>query len=98
MIGALKWARYMGGVLAAAQFLWVRGVDRELWYALNNLGRRSFHSEGALAIAHYMAEEAAQKALPTPRLDTAIVTLNIYMGGDTPVQVPSREEPAQAKG
>ena len=98
MLGALKWARYMGGVLAAAQFLWVRGVDRELWYALNNLGRRSFHSEGAGAIAHYMAEEAAQKALPTPRLDTAIVTLNIYMGGDTPVQVPSREEPAQAKG
>jgi len=97
LLGMLKWARYMGGVLAAAQFLWVRGVDRELWYALNNLGRRSFHPEGAGAIAHFMAEEAAQKALPTPRLDTAIVTLNIYMGGDTPVQVPPREEPKKAR-
>jgi len=97
LLGVLKWARYMGGVLAAAQCLWVRGVDRELWYAINNLGRRSFHTEGAGAIAHYMAEDAAGKALPTPRLDTAIVTLNIYMGGDTLVQVPPREEPAQAK-
>lgn len=98
LLGMLKWARFMGGVLAAAQFLWLRGVDRELWYSLNNLGRRSFHSEGAGAIAHYMAEEAAHKALPTPRLDTAIVTLNIYMGGDNPVQLPPREEPSKARG
>ncbi|MDD3182968.1 MAG: hypothetical protein PHD48_09220 [Alphaproteobacteria bacterium] len=92
LLGLLKWARFMGGVLAAAQFLWLRGVDRELWYALNNLGRRSFHSEGAGAMAHFMAEEQAQKALPIPRMDTAIVTLNIYMGGDLPIQIPPREE------
>lgn len=97
LLGTLKWARYMGGVLAAAQFLWLRAVDRELWYALNNLGRRSFHMEGAGAMAHYMAEEGAQKALPTPRLDTAIVTLNIYMGGDNPIQVPPREEPKTSR-
>jgi len=98
LLGLLKWARFMGGVLAAAQFLWLRGVDRELWYSLNNQGRRSFHTEGAGAIAHFMAEEHAGKALPIPRMDTAIVTLNIYMGGDTPVQVPPREEPAKVRG
>jgi len=97
MIGLLKWARFMGGVLAAAQFLWLRGVDRDLWYALNNQGRRSFHTEGAGSIAHFMAEEQAGKALPIPRMDTAIVTLNIYMGGDTPVQVPPRQEPSKAR-
>lgn len=96
LLGMLKWARFMGGVLAAAQFLWLRGVDRELWYSLNNQGRRTFHTEGAGAIAHYMAEEQAQKALPIPRMDTAIVTLNIYMGGDIPVTVPPREEPKRA--
>lgn len=96
ILAILKWARFMGGVLAAAQFLWLRGVDRELWYSLNNLGRRSFHAEGAGAIAHYMAETQAEKALPIPRLDTAIVTLNIYMGGDTPIVVPPHEETKQA--
>ncbi|MGE4351895.1 MAG: hypothetical protein AB7E52_06875 [Bdellovibrionales bacterium] len=94
VLSILKWARFMGGVLASAQFLWLRAVDRDLWYSLNNLGRRSFHSEGAGAIAHFMAEELAQKPLPIPRLDTAIVTLNLYMGGDIPVQVPDREEPS----
>jgi intracellular multiplication protein IcmP len=79
MLGVLRWARANGGVLAPAQFVWVRAQDRALWYPLNNLGRRSFHSEGAGAMAHFMAEEAAKKPLPIPRVDTAIVTLNTYL-------------------
>lgn len=79
LLGALKWARSQGGVLAPAQFLWIRAEDRPLWYPLNNLGRRSFHSEGAGAMAHFMAELAAGKALPIPRVETAIVTLNTYL-------------------
>jgi intracellular multiplication protein IcmP len=78
LLGVLKWARWMGGVLAPAHFLWLRGVDRNLWYPMNNLGRRSFHVEGAGAMAHFMAEQSAKKPLPMPRLDTAIVTLNQY--------------------
>ncbi|MDD5586217.1 MAG: hypothetical protein PHY92_04580 [Alphaproteobacteria bacterium] len=92
MLGVLKWARFVGGVLAPAQYLWLRGVDRSLWYPLNNLGRRSFHSEGAGALAHFMAEEAAAKPLPIPRVDTAIVALNQYLAA-TSVNIPSREEP-----
>lgn len=97
LLGLLQWARTMGGVLAPGQFLWLRATDRTLWYPLNNLGRRSFHSEGAGAMAHYMAEIAAGKALPIPRIDTAIVTLNTYFakGG---IEVPPREEPAAIKG
>lgn len=91
VLSILKWARFMGGVLAPAQFLWLRAVDRNLWYPLNNLGRRSFHSEGAGAIAHFMAEQGAKKALPIPRVDTAIVTLNQYMGR-AGVVIPPREE------
>lgn len=92
LLGILKWARFAGGVLAPAQFLWLRGVDRNLWYPLNNLGRRAFLSEGAGALAHFMAEETAKKPLPIPRVDTAIVALNQYMAAASP-KIPSREEP-----
>jgi len=97
MLGTLKWARMMGGVLASAQFLWLRAVDRPLWYPLNNLGRRSFHAEGSGAIAHFMAEESAKKPLPIPRVDTAIMALNQFLADNEkhPIAIPSREEPAE---
>jgi intracellular multiplication protein IcmP len=79
MLGVLKWARAMGGVLAPAQFVWLRAEDRPLWYPLNNMGRRSYHSEGAGAMAHFMAEEAAKKPLPIPRVETAYATLKTYL-------------------
>ena len=97
LLGILRWARFMGGVLAPAQFLWLRGVDRDLWYPLNNLGRRSFHTEGAGAMAHFMAEQAAQKALVMPRLDTAIVTLNQFLADRRAGPIPPREEPEKQK-
>lgn len=91
MLGMLRWARSRGGVLAPAQFLWLRGTDRVLWYALNNLGRRAFLMEGAGALAHFMAEQNARKALPIPRIDTALVTLNQYMA-EKGMPIPPREE------
>ncbi|MFA5041213.1 MAG: hypothetical protein WC464_06240 [Bdellovibrionales bacterium] len=95
MLGALLWARNNGGVLAPAQFLWVRAEDRALWYPLNNLGRRAFHSEGAGALAHFMAEISAKKPLPIPRVDTAVVTLNTYLHDPDKrtIPIPPREEP-----
>jgi intracellular multiplication protein IcmP len=95
MIGALHWARNNGGVLAPAQFLWLRAEDRALWYPLNNLGRRAFHSEGAGAMAHFMAETNAKKPLPIPRVDTAVVTLNTYLHDPDKrtIPIPPREEP-----
>ncbi|MCL2473290.1 MAG: hypothetical protein FWF23_00020 [Alphaproteobacteria bacterium] len=79
VLAALKWARDNGGVLAPAAFLWLRAEDRNLWYPLNNLGRRAFHSEGAGAMAHFMAEELAERALVVPRVDNAVATLNAYL-------------------
>lgn len=79
LLGVLKWARKYGGVLAPGQFLWLRGVDRSVWYPLNNLGRRTFYAEGAGAMGHYMAEMNAQKPLTIPRVDTCIITLNQYI-------------------
>jgi intracellular multiplication protein IcmP len=93
MVGALRFARSMGGVLAPGQFVWLRGTDRNLWYALNNLGRRTFHSEGMGALAHFMAEQAAKKPLPVPRVDTAIVTVNQFLSDPEKrsIPIPPRE-------
>lgn len=93
ILGALQWARNNGGVLAPAQFLWIRAEDRALWYPLNNLGRRAFHSEGAGAMAHFMAEASAKKPLPIPRVDTAVITLNTYLHDPDKrtVAIPPRE-------
>ncbi len=98
MLGVLHWARSQGGVLAPAQFLWLRAEDRALWYPLNNMGRRSFHTEGAGAMAHYMAERAAQKPLPVPRVETAVVTLNAYLHDPEkrPIPIPERQETVKA--
>lgn len=97
LLAVLRWARFMGGVLAPAQFLWVRAADRALWYPLNNLGRRTFHTEGAGAMAHFLAEQAANKPLIVPRVDTAIVTLNQYLAANTVAIPPRNEGTAAAK-
>lgn len=98
VLGVLRWGRMQGGVIAPASFLWLRGVDRTLWYALNNLGRRSFHSEGAGAMAHFMAELAAGHALPIPRVDTAIITLNQYLAENNRTIPPREGDDDRQKG
>ena len=69
-MAALTLARRKG-VLASSQFLWVRPVDRPLWYALNQCGGRAAWAEGFAAWAHYAAEEKAGKTLREPRLTHA---------------------------
>lgn len=96
LLGTLKWARERGGVLASSAFLWLRAHDRALWYPLNNLGRRAYHTEAAGAMAHYMAEKNAGKALPIPRLETAVATLVQYWGKYTP-RVPPFEADKKGK-
>lgn len=72
LIAMLIWAREKAGVLPSAEFPWVKAVDRSLWYALNNVGRRSFHIEGAGAMNHFFAEKAFDKALITPKVEQAV--------------------------
>ena len=72
LLRCLKRARDEGGVLAPASFLWLRGVDRNLWYPLNNQGRRSYHPEAVGALVHYTNELIAGQKIPTPRFDEVI--------------------------
>ena len=73
----LEYARERGGVLAPATFLWLRGAERGLWYPLNNMGRQSFHTEAAGAVAHLNAEKAAHTPLFSPKVEAAVDTLEL---------------------
>jgi hypothetical protein len=75
-------------VLPCADFLWLKAVDRPLWYALNNLGRRAYHVEGAAAISHYLSERAARAAVSAPQVAAAADGILLYldeMGADPDV-------------
>lgn len=75
----LATAREEGGVLAPAQFVWLRGYDRTLWYPLNNLGRQSLHMEAIGATAHYKAEKLAQRPIPRPKVSDSVKSLSEYI-------------------
>jgi len=90
MLRMLKMARDNGGVLASAQFLWLRPLDRTLWYPLNNLGRGATHTESSGAIAHFRAELAADKPIPNPQLDSAVDALIAYLEEENP-PIPPRQ-------
>ena len=90
LLRALQRSRDEGGVLAPAQFLWLRGYDRALWYPLNNLGRKSYHAEAMGALTHYTYELIAGQKIPTPKFDDAISGLEEFIGGPAGRPIPKR--------
>jgi intracellular multiplication protein IcmP len=87
LMSVLNAARLRSGVLAPAQFAFLKLVDRRLWYALHALG---FEADGPLAHphpsqrveaigarAHWAAELAIGAPLPTPEFDAAIAAIRI---------------------
>ena len=72
---ALLYRARQKGVLASSQFLWLRPMDRPLWYALNQCGGRAAWAEGFAAWAHYTAEEQEGKALTEPHVAPAVASL-----------------------
>jgi intracellular multiplication protein IcmP len=79
LMRALTTAREEGGVLAPAQFVWLRAHDRALWYPLNNLGRQSLHMEAIGATAHFKAEKLAQRPIPRPKVSDSVKSLSEYI-------------------
>lgn len=75
----LSWARKKGGVFACAEFLWLKNVDRNLWYALQNVGRRAYHTEGAGVVSHYQVEFLTGKAVAAPHVMSAVDGLEHYL-------------------
>lgn len=88
LLRALLTAREEGGVLAPAQFVWLRAHDRALWYPLNNLGRHTFHMEGMGAMAHYKAEKLAQRPIPRAKVQDAVKSLKGYIESERARPIP----------
>lgn len=77
VMAALLSAARIDGVLATADFLWLKETDRQLWYMLNNVGRRAAFPEVAGAIAHWRIETRMQRKLMTPMIEEAVKALKI---------------------
>lgn len=75
----LSECRKQRGVLASAEILWIKGVDRTLHYCLNNVGRRAFHVESAGAISHWHAERVSEQALVEPHVEEALIGVKAYL-------------------
>jgi intracellular multiplication protein IcmP len=85
LMALLNAARLQAGVLATAQFVWLKLVDRPLWYALSSLGfespgvGRSLHPnprvEALGARDHWAAERLAGGPTVEPSLDRAVDAL-----------------------
>lgn len=65
------------GVLATAEFLWVKPVDRKLWYVLNSVGRQTAFIEVSGIFAHWKAEQALGRAMTTPMVKEAVRALDL---------------------
>ncbi len=58
LAGMLEDAR-TDGILPPSEFLWLKPVDRNLWYLLNAIGRRVASVEAAGSFANFIAEKVA---------------------------------------
>lgn len=70
MASMLEAAR-MDGVQASADFLWLKPIDRRLWYVLNTVGRQTPFIEVAGPFAHWVAEKEIGKRLLVPMVEEA---------------------------
>ncbi len=75
MISMLEYAR-TNGVLASADFLWLKPLDRKLWYVLNCTGRHTPFCEVGGPFAHWKAEKALKRKVVRPMIDQAVAALN----------------------
>lgn len=67
------------GVVASVDFLWVKPLDRRLWYVLNNVGRQTPVAEVGGIFAHWYTELALKRPLSVPDISGAMVALELAL-------------------
>lgn len=77
VMAAILAASRVDGVQATADFLWLKPLDRRLWYVLNTMGRQTPWSESAGAYAHLLAEREAGRKLIVPMVEAATNALEL---------------------
>ena len=63
------------GVLALADFLWLKLVDRRMWFMMNTVGRQTPPAEVAGPFAHWNAERLLGRKISTPMVEEAVNAL-----------------------
>jgi intracellular multiplication protein IcmP len=64
------------GVLATADFLWLKPLDRRLWYVLNCVGRQTAFCEAAGIFSHWLVERKVGYPFKVPMVDSAVNALD----------------------
>lgn len=70
----------VNGVLASCDFLWLKRMDRGLWYMMNSVGRRSCFIECAGPWAHWIAEKTIGRPIDAPQVKEAVKALRLKCG------------------
>ncbi|MBI5447337.1 MAG: type IVB secretion system coupling complex protein DotM/IcmP [Gammaproteobacteria bacterium] len=78
MASMLELAR-QDGVLSSADFLWLKPLDRQLWYMLNTVGRQTAYVEVAAAYAHWRAEIEFGRKIKVPMVGEAVKALDVAL-------------------
>lgn len=65
------------GVVPSVEFLWLKPVDRKLWYLLNSIGRQTPYPEVGGIFAHLRAEQVMGRRSLTPMVEEAIKALDV---------------------
>ncbi len=65
------------GVVPSAEFLWLKPIDRRLWYMLNCVGRQTPFSEVGGPFGHWRAEKTMGRRSLAPMIDESIKALEI---------------------
>ena len=67
------------GVLATSEFIWLKPIDRRMWYMLNTVGRPTAVSEICGAFAHWLAEKKLGLPLAVPMVEEGVRGLEIAL-------------------
>lgn len=79
VMAAMLEAAREDGVQASADFLWLKPLDRKLWYTLNMVGRQTPYVEVAGIFAHWIAEKEAGRRLIVPMIEEATKALEVAL-------------------
>lgn len=77
VMASLLEAARLDGVVPTSEFLWLKPVDRRLWYMLNCVGRQTPYAEVSGPFAHWKAEKSMGRRSLVPMIDEAIKALEI---------------------
>lgn len=81
------------GVLANADFLWLKPIDRLFWYVLSSTGRQTYFVEASGTHAHFLVERSLGRGLSVPYIIEAVKALKLALNDI--IYVPTEDEKHQ---